>query len=166
MLPEQLELEFDYEIRLTFQCSDSVPDASTATVELLPENHSLKHGKPRGYLSKGPSPTEGLFKVFQAAIAEDAAQSSATALVRRAGQLWSAAQRLRGELRLVNLRYPIKYSMAPESDVLAANVIVLLPEMRCKAEVTFMATATILREWPRSVASIEVSAKTIYGTAE
>lgn len=164
MLPELLELEFDYEIRLSFQCSGSIPDASTAKVELLPENHSIKHGKPRGYLSKGPSPTEELFKVFQAAVETDSKDASVTTLVRRAGQLWSAAQRMRGELRLVNLRYPIKYTMS--GNTLAANVIVLLPELKCKAEVTFLATAEILREWPRSVANIDVSARTIYGDAE
>lgn len=78
MLADVLQLEFDHEIRLTFQCTDSVPDVASATVELLPESYGIKQGKPRRQLAKVASSTEGLFKVFQAAVMQDVQGSTVT----------------------------------------------------------------------------------------
>lgn len=87
-------------------------------------------------------------------------------LVRRAGQLWCAAQRLRAELRLVTLRYPVTYQSSEGGESMTAAISVLIPSLKSKAELKFVASAEILRGWPSSLANADIAARTVYGSAE
>jgi hypothetical protein len=80
--------------------------------------------------------------------------------------LWTAAQRVRQELRYVVLFYPTTYHFDESSRKAIGSVRLMLPSAKSRVELQFMITPETLVDWPESAAGIEVGARTIYGKAE
>ena len=84
--------------------------------------------------------------------------------VQRVGHLWTAAQRLRGEMRLLALRYPVTFEESTSSA--KAILAVVFQSIKSKVDLSFDLTPELLARWPAALANVPVSAKTVYGPAE
>ncbi|KAL7420888.1 hypothetical protein Q5752_004842 [Cryptotrichosporon argae] len=157
--PALFEAEFDHEIRLAVPCRVHVPDCAAARVELV--------GKRAGA-------TEPLFGVIAAAVAGMRAKDLGS-LVRQTGQLWSAAQRMRQELRVLAFRHPVTFASSassgadaapPAPPALVATAAIVLGARQSKVLVDFVVGAPELARWPDGVADVAVRARTVYGSAD
>lgn len=68
ILPERMELIYDAEILLSINCTNYVPDISSATLEYLSERMKLSKRKCSGI--RGESPSRCLFEVFRGAVGD------------------------------------------------------------------------------------------------
>lgn len=68
ILPERMELIYDAEILLSINCTNYVPDISSATFEYLSERMKLSKRKCSGI--RGESPSRCLFEVFRGAVGD------------------------------------------------------------------------------------------------
>ncbi|ORY27998.1 Spc7 kinetochore protein-domain-containing protein [Naematelia encephala] len=161
-----LELEFDDEIKLSFECRDYLPDVSSAEVLLLrpaSDTENTKTGKSRQGL------TEGLFGLVQGCVGElvkGKAKPNVTSIVQQVGQLWTSAQRVRAELAFSNLQYPSRSFLTADGSECVTAYTILLPSVRSKMSLEFGMTRKVLRSWPAGYAEVQVRGKTIYGTAD
>ncbi|WWD20877.1 hypothetical protein CI109_105354 [Kwoniella shandongensis] len=165
--PNRLELEFDGEIGISFSCNDYVSDIRTAKVEYLHER--VKQAKRPGKISRGPTPTQGLFKMMEIAVREMVkmkAYQGLPELVQRIGQLWSTVQRLRAEMNYVNFRHPLTYQFDDSTSTLKAGVIMMLPLVKSKIRVEFMIGQECLWGYPESLAGTDIKVEKVYGEAD
>lgn len=122
-------------------------------------------GEPRlSLMADADGATAHLLFLARAALAE-LAPSGLAATVRAAGQLWTAASRLRAELALLSLYYPA--SFAGDSGTLQCTARLMLPAARARADLVFSLGAATLRRWPEPDAfAVPVHAAVRYGRAD
>lgn len=187
MTPTSFTLTYDAEIQLSIECDGYTPDLRSAKVDLLSLDEGVKAGRALGYVwtDQGESPTKGLFRVFEAAVAELATRhsTSETSLVRpsafpssivlniqfiqRVGQIWYAVQRLRQELRLIHVQYPMSFRSSPETpSIFQGTTSIMFPVSRSKAAIVFNVDEKLLLSWPGSVPNIQVEVEGVYGALE
>ncbi|EIW69319.1 hypothetical protein TREMEDRAFT_71597 [Tremella mesenterica DSM 1558] len=179
--PSSLELTYDNEINLCFSAKDFHPDLSSINITLIDVGEGKKasssgitlpyigHGEKKGPRGRGGISMEGLFEVFLNSMESFKKEcNTLPLLIQRIGQLWSSIQRLRSELRLVNLRYPLSYTLSSTSlsPLLQVRTCLVFPAMRSKVEVTFNLTGETVSGWPGSLANVEVDVETVYGSVE
>lgn len=87
-------------------------------------------------------------------------------LVQLTARLWTAAQRLRAEFRLMGLQYPTKYSYLEASKTFECRSTVLLTGSRSKIQVAFSVDEEMLATWPESVSQVGVAVTRVYGPVE
>ncbi|WVQ86169.1 hypothetical protein IAT38_008337 [Cryptococcus sp. DSM 104549] len=167
MLPNRLELEFDNEVALSFQCNSYEPVLRSAKMEYLTER-VMEMGR-RGVAARGETPTEGLFEMVKAAVevlVKSQASSDLPSFIQRVGQLWSQAQRLRAELRYLNFHHPLSYVYDPATSSLTASAAMMVPKAKSKVLVGFQVTQGVLRGFPGSLGGMGVGVKKVYGSAD
>jgi kinetochore protein Spc7/SPC105 len=96
-------------------------------------------------------------------------------LVQSLGQAYTALQRLRSEFRIVNLRHPIAYSLAPASaspvptkndEQMVASVSLMIPNVKSRVILSFGVGRDVLRTWPAGLRDVDVGVEVVYGSAE
>lgn len=115
-------------------------------------------------MNEAEGATECLLALTQQALKETKPKGLA-ATVRAAGQLWTAASRLRAELALLQLYYPAAFEMAQEE--LQCKARLMLPAVKARADLIFGIGPQTLRLWPEPEAfTIPVRAEVKYGRAQ
>lgn len=195
MQQDQLELSYNDAIRLSFSCTDFVPDLSSAAVHLLQPGEDsgdkdessrvlfevlrhavegMKNGqsrKERKY-STLPLVCPSLYYQFPNVRRRSTGHEADIQFAQRVGQLHTAIQRLDSEVRLVALRYPVNFTLETkldnkESEPRASiNVTLLLREIQSKVILSFKVGAQVLAGWPGSLNQVDVEVEVVYGSAE
>ncbi len=88
--------------------------------------------------------------------------------MRNTGGLVVAAQRLRAELGVLNMRIPVTYRQVdtPKGRGLIVTPKLVLKRVKSKVELSFLLLGDVLLNWPVGLGDVEVEARTIYGSAE
>ncbi|EKC98845.1 hypothetical protein A1Q2_06816 [Trichosporon asahii var. asahii CBS 8904] len=121
-------------------------------------------GEPRlSLMADAEGATDCLLSLAQGALRE-LKPASLAATVRAAGQLWTAASRLRAELALLELYYPAAFEIAEGE--LQCKARLMLPSAKSRADLTFAIGPQTLRRWPEPEAfAVPVHAEVKYGRA-
>ncbi|KAK4685733.1 hypothetical protein P7C73_g4411, partial [Tremellales sp. Uapishka_1] len=154
--PGGLSLTFDDEIKVSFASTDYVPTLRSALVEMTSE-------------SKDTAATVNLFEMFKLMIGDlECAKGCSTlpSFIQKAGQLWTASQRLRAEFRLVHTRYPMTYRVTDDIGSFMATATMMLPNVQSKIRVSFEISRETMWHWPGSIAKVESSVEVVYGSAD
>ncbi|WWC72755.1 uncharacterized protein I206_106719 [Kwoniella pini CBS 10737] len=168
-----LELEFDNEISLTFNCSNYIVNLWSAQITYLYDKAQQNKNGPI-VKPNSQTPTQGLFAMLEIAIREMVKAKTFDTLssfVQRIGQLWSVSQRIRAELHYVNFRYPIKYNLN-DSNYLLASISIILNNsksnlnIKSKILINFKITQETIWEYPENLNQTDIEILKIYGKAD
>jgi hypothetical protein len=86
--------------------------------------------------------------------------------------MYAAVQRIRHELSLVQLHYPITFHLvdadaaAGDAPTLEVRAAIMLPELQSKVVVVYDINAETLLGWPECVGGLGVRVERVYGGAE
>jgi hypothetical protein len=90
-------------------------------------------------------------------------------VIERLGDFWSACARLRTQLTLLMVRYPLDVEVAPVESAppsLRATATVVLPNVKSKAFISYIFDWETYSRWPLSIASLKCDVKLAYGPVE
>lgn len=122
-------------------------------------------------MSDADGPTDCLLSLARSALREVKPRGLAET-IRAAGQLWTAATRLRAELALLGLYYPASFELSPaeqgsEDELLQCKARLMLPAAKARADLCFDIAPGTLRLWPEPEAfAVPVQAEVRYGRAQ
>ncbi|OWT35957.1 kinetochore protein Spc7/SPC105 [Cryptococcus neoformans Bt1] len=166
ILPERMELIYDAEILLSINCTNYVPDISSATLEYLSERMKLSKRKCSGI--RGESPSRCLFEVFRGAVGDMINHKSwdLASFVQQTGILWSNAQRIRAELRYIEFHHPLFITYNSSTFLMSVSANIMIPQAKSKVLVWFDVDKSVVRGFPGSLGGVVVSVKSVYGQAD
>ncbi|OXG77477.1 kinetochore protein Spc7/SPC105 [Cryptococcus neoformans A2-102-5] len=166
ILPERMELIYDAEILLSINCTNYVPDISSATLEYLSERMKLSKRKCSGI--RGESPSRCLFEVFRGAVGDMIKHKSwdLASFVQQTGILWSNAQRIRAELRYIEFHHPLFITYNSSTFLMSVSANIMIPQAKSKVLVWFDVDKSVVRGFPGSLGGVGVSVKSVYGQAD
>lgn len=174
MRQDWLEVVYDGECKVSMDCEDWQPVASTSQVELVKEEESAvpflnvvqrelaKMDRKNAPAVSAESMTPGITTFLSA---------SSFQVLDRVSKIWSTVQRLRAEFALVNLRWPVSYHAMP--NIVKADVAVVIPTSKSKVVVSFTIPGEGASGWPSSLYGsskaahrVKVDVQSVYGAIE
>ena len=173
-----IEMSYDHQLDLIIPCKDHIPDLNNASVSWNKANVPCK-----SKLRYSEESSRGIFAILEDEFKNLKRKSLKDVsppengsrailmnqLVRQTGSLVLSAQRLRAEFGILNTRLPTSYRIV-ETNSRGKGLIVtsrlMLKSVKSRVEISFLFFGEVLSLWPGGLESVEVEARTIYGSAE
>jgi hypothetical protein len=82
------------------------------------------------------------------------------------GDYWSACSRLRAQLKLLAIKFPLEIDVLGGNAGFVTRAAVLFPAAKAKAVVSFVFDEEAFSRWPTSVSLVRCEVEVAYGNIE
>ncbi|KAH9487055.1 Kinetochore protein spc7 [Psilocybe cubensis] len=153
---------FEYVYSSLFQvsipCKNFVPIVKKVTI--------TRHGKPETrYKDDYPQLSSFLLNCAKRLIVEGD-DMTVREIVQRLADYWSSCARLRLQLTLLNVKFPLEISVQHGDSTppqFKASVMVMFPSVKAKAVVSFLFSFDTISRWPMAIDSLDCDVEVSYG---
>ncbi|KZP12027.1 hypothetical protein FIBSPDRAFT_755571 [Athelia psychrophila] len=154
-----LELIYASTYRVSIPCMKFVPDVEGVEIRRLEKTSSK-------IKDAFPGLTDLMLRMAKQALLQDKGILTTRQIVQRLSDYWSSCTQLRGQLRLLAVKYPVDITILPPNNGVSgfkATATVMVRNLKAKAVVSFVLDFATFASWPMSLHATGCEVEVIYG---